>query len=243
MGILNGSKALFSLNGLSLNHVTEIAKKMAEVNGRAGGHPRICIDASWLERKARNRCAEIIGILKEDGFAITVVFDPPSRHHSKVVSIARCGKRENARLDYYAARFQAKLVSEELSKGSISNDERAELEKELDQPQNATEDTMGDSINNRKEPPTDDSSTKEEPDYCAVDTLCRAICCELNKPYSHLESECVGYNIIHLRSNKVGMSKTLRDSVLSDFRNKVCRGNMQRPNYRDDEERKLLVMV
>ena len=132
MGILNGSKALFSLNGLSLNHVTEIAKKMAEVNGRAGGHPRICIDASWLERKARNRCAEIIGILKEDGFAITVVFDPPSRHHWKVVSISRCGKRENARLDYYAARFQAKLVSEELSKGSLSNDERAELEKELE---------------------------------------------------------------------------------------------------------------
>jgi hypothetical protein len=132
MGILNGSKALFSLNGLSLNHVTEIAKKMAEVNGRAGGHPRICIDASWLERKARNRCAEIIGILKEDGFAITVVFDPPSRHHSKVVSISRCGKRENARLDYYAARFQAKLVSEELSKGSLSNDERVELEKELE---------------------------------------------------------------------------------------------------------------
>jgi hypothetical protein len=51
MGILNGSKCLFTLKDLSLDHIKEIGKRMAGVNGRDDGHPRVFVDASWLERK------------------------------------------------------------------------------------------------------------------------------------------------------------------------------------------------
>ena len=133
MGVLNGLKCLFSLNSLSLDHVKQIAKRMAIVNGRDDGHPRIFVDESWFERKKPNRCADIIGILKAAGFDVTVVFDPPSRHHSKVASISRSGKREKARLEAYSARFEAKLVSNQLMTGLNSNDERVVLEKKLEE--------------------------------------------------------------------------------------------------------------
>ena len=49
MGILNGSKCLFTLKDLSLDHIKEIGKRMAGVNGRDDSHPRILfVDASWL---------------------------------------------------------------------------------------------------------------------------------------------------------------------------------------------------
>jgi hypothetical protein len=132
MGILNGSKCLFTISDLSLDHIKEIAKRISGVNGRHDGHPRIFVDASWLERKKTNRCGEIIGVLKATGFDVTVVFDPKSRHHSKVASISRSGKREKARLDAYSARFEAKLVSNQLVNESCTNDERIELEKKLE---------------------------------------------------------------------------------------------------------------
>ena len=132
MGVLNGSKCLFTLKDLSLDHVRQVAKRMAGVNGRDDGHPRIFVDASWLERKKANRCADIIGILKAAGFDVTVVFDPPSRHHSKVASISRTGKRKKAWLEAYSARFEAKMVSNQLMIGSLTNDERVTLEKTLE---------------------------------------------------------------------------------------------------------------
>jgi hypothetical protein len=132
MGILNGSKCLFTLTDLSLDHIKEIGKRMAGVNGRDDGHPRIFVDASWLERKKTNRCAEIVGILKAGGFDVTVVFDPPTCHHSKVASVSRSGKREKARLDAYSSRFEAKLVSSQLTNGLHTNDERVALEQKLE---------------------------------------------------------------------------------------------------------------
>jgi hypothetical protein len=132
MGILNGSKCLFTIRDLNLDHIKEIAKRIAGVNGREDGHPRIFVDASWLERKKTNRCGEIVGILKAGGFDVTVVFDPPTRRHSKVASISRSGKREKARLDAYSARFEAKLVSNQLLNELCTNDERIELEKKLE---------------------------------------------------------------------------------------------------------------
>jgi hypothetical protein len=107
---------------------------MAGVNGRDDGHPRILfVDASWLERKKTNRCAEIVGILKVGGFDVTVVFDPPSRHHSKVASVSRSGKREKARLDAYSSRFEAMLVSSQLTNGLHTNDERVALEQKVEE--------------------------------------------------------------------------------------------------------------
>jgi hypothetical protein len=68
MGINNGSKCLFALKDLSIDHVKEIGKQMARVNGRDNGYPRLFVDASWLERKKSNRCAEVVGVLLNAGF-------------------------------------------------------------------------------------------------------------------------------------------------------------------------------
>jgi hypothetical protein len=93
----------------------------------------VILGFSWmlvgLKRKKTNRCGEIIGVLKATGFNVTVMFNPKSRHHSKVASIGRSGKREKARLDAYSVRFEAKLVSNQLLNGLCTNDE---LEKKLE---------------------------------------------------------------------------------------------------------------
>jgi hypothetical protein len=107
MGILNGSKCLFTISDLSIDHIKEIAIRIAGVNGRDDGHPRIFVDASWLEQKKKNQCGEIIGVLKATGFDVTVVFDPKSRHHSKVASISGQGNGSTTRCLFCSLRSEA----------------------------------------------------------------------------------------------------------------------------------------
>ena len=57
--------------------------------------PVIVVDTSWVTRK---RSPEYIAkALLHEGFDVILVLDPDHRHHAKVASIERRGKREGAR--------------------------------------------------------------------------------------------------------------------------------------------------
>jgi hypothetical protein len=128
MGVNNGAKCLYSLKNLTIEHVVEIGKRMARVNGRVR---TVILRQLAAKRKKSNCCSAVIGKLQTAGFDVTVVFDPPSRHHSKVASIDRAGKREKARLLAYSSRFEAKLLSEKLTNETTTTDERLDLETKL----------------------------------------------------------------------------------------------------------------
>lgn len=96
------------------------------------------MDASWIGRRGvTSPCAvsytiEVIVALCAASFNIIVVFDPPTRHHSKVASIKRTGERETARINAYHGRVETMRISEQLQTADLTADDRTALEKERD---------------------------------------------------------------------------------------------------------------
>jgi len=137
MGVQGASSVLFFLYKLSLFHVFNAAKHLAEKWGQEGT-PTIAIDANWVGFRgsptsdAVAYTIAVIAALRMVGFNVVVVFDPPYRHHTKVASIRRVGERERARADAYHGRIESMRISEELLKDSLSADERKELEEKRD---------------------------------------------------------------------------------------------------------------
>jgi hypothetical protein len=60
---------------------------------------------------------------------------------------------------------------------------------------------------------------EQEPDYCAIEALCMALCGCFE--YSHLESECIGPSIVRMRSQKNQISKNIFNSLVASFRQQV----------------------
>ena len=139
MGITDFSKALFKLIGLDLDHVVNAARALAKERGREDS-PTIYIDASIAGYKFGRYDGQdasvgikiFVEILLKEGFQVFVVFDPPHRHHSKVASIERAGKREESRLLALRSRADLIRLSDELSMTDTSAAaERAEIEQKM----------------------------------------------------------------------------------------------------------------
>jgi hypothetical protein len=60
---------------------------------------------------------------------------------------------------------------------------------------------------------------EQEPDYCAIEALCMALCGCFE--YSHLESECIGPSIVRMRSQQKQISKNIFNSLVASFRQQV----------------------
>jgi hypothetical protein len=56
---------------------------------------------------------------------------------------------------------------------------------------------------------------EQEPDYCASEVLCMALCGCFE--YSHLESECIGPSIVRMRSKQKQISKNIFNSLVASF--------------------------
>jgi hypothetical protein len=77
---------------------------------------------------------QVIILLREAGFDVTVVFDPPSRgrHHSKCASIERAGKRENARITaFFECKVKTMKLAQSLEKDSLTNEQQTNIQTEL----------------------------------------------------------------------------------------------------------------
>ena len=62
------------------------------------------MDTSWVTRKRSPE--HIAKALLNEGFDVILVLDPDHRHHAKVASIERRGKREGARSKCYELRIE-----------------------------------------------------------------------------------------------------------------------------------------
>jgi hypothetical protein len=113
MGISQGATLLHSVKGLSIAQVYAIAIHRAQQAGRPF-QPSIDVDISWLVRKFYPRLSvpraidaliAVFANLISLGFFVTLVFDPPERHHTKKASIRRSHNREWSRADAIKAKI------------------------------------------------------------------------------------------------------------------------------------------
>ena len=111
MGVQGASQILHQLGKLSLNNLSNFCLRWHELHS-TDGPPSAVIDASYIGLSAPSTTqpvAHVVHLLQallKAGFKCHVVFDPPSRHHTKCASILRSGKRESSRLGAFSARKQ-----------------------------------------------------------------------------------------------------------------------------------------
>ena len=112
MGVLGASKVLHQVGNLSINNLSNFCLRWHEQQS-TGGPPSAVIDASYIGLRAPGSMQPVTHVLQllktllNAGFKCHIVFDPPTRHHTKCASIKRCGERESSRLEAYSARCDA----------------------------------------------------------------------------------------------------------------------------------------
>ena len=134
MGITNGAQVLNSIENLSISDVFEAAGFLAGKWGKRGPQTAI-IDSNWVGMRKAHPVSSLISLvlaLRNGGFHVILVFDPPTRCHTKAASIHRNGKRESARADAFKARTEIMRVSSRLLDDDqpLTAGERATLEAE-----------------------------------------------------------------------------------------------------------------
>jgi hypothetical protein len=88
MGITNGAQVLNSIENLSISDVFEAAGFLAEKWGKRGPQTAI-IDSNWVGMRKAHSVSSLISLvsaLRNGGFHVILVFDPPTRYHTKAAS-------------------------------------------------------------------------------------------------------------------------------------------------------------
>ena len=139
MGLRGANSILYSITGLSIKALKEIACSRASDDERL---VRIDVDCSWVAHKlaaksghcseAGEMTAEVLHLLSKAGFVVTPICDPLHRHHSKRASVERIAKKEKARLTALFSRYELIALSQKMGLPTLTAQEKAETEKEIE---------------------------------------------------------------------------------------------------------------
>ena len=134
MGLRGASSILYSITGLTLKALKEIARSRVQSNSQQLAC--INVDCSWVGHKlaanssafheAGSLTAEVLCLLAQAGFIVTPICDPDCRHHSKRASIDRIAEKEKGRLTALCTRYKLVALSQKMRLAGLSGQEKEE---------------------------------------------------------------------------------------------------------------------
>lgn len=135
MGVLGASATLWKVQDITLRDVKAFCIARGEFAGLERD-PTAALDVSWLGIKAGSRgdpVGQILDLVRaltipsfrgDVGFNVVLACDPAGRHHTKLASVQRAGKREESRIKAFHAKVDVMRLSTELRSLRLTEDER-----------------------------------------------------------------------------------------------------------------------
>ena len=134
MGFDGSKKVLHTLAGISVEELRLLGLAMAAMSNVTRNNPIIDIDASWLgyhighgASGSVGRTIDVAKFFVKSGFIVNLICDGPIRHHSKLASTLRKGKREKARIDSLATRRSLAEIATKLTEENLGEDAKKKL--------------------------------------------------------------------------------------------------------------------
>ena len=139
MGIHCGNLINYIVNDLSLSDLFNIAKFRSQRRSDSCAYPMVDIDASWIVRRFVGVSYEqrilylfqLIILLLNSGFAVTVICDGEKRHHTKRATTKRFTENYQMMLDHQ--RYKCMLIQccSSSHTNNITSEEKEKLEKKI----------------------------------------------------------------------------------------------------------------